>query len=113
MKLPFRQLDIGERIERTLHLSIAEIGTLTFLEDLYWRTGELPPKSTLETTYVARGGDPAVLAKVLKTYFPKRKAPHLDQDRAKAIAKIETNRVNGRKGGRPSTLKPEAAEADF
>ncbi|UXC36645.1 YdaU family protein [Cupriavidus gilardii] len=112
MKLPFRQLDIGERLEQTIHLSIVEIGALTFLEDLYWRTGELPPKAALEATFTARGGDLKVLAKILKTYFPKRRAPHLDEQRARAIAKSEVNRANGKKGGRPPKAQPEAAPED-
>ncbi|MDO3559581.1 hypothetical protein [Ralstonia pseudosolanacearum] len=46
-KLHSRYLNVGEWIERTLPLSIAEIGTLDFLENLYWRLGKLPPKAAL------------------------------------------------------------------
>lgn len=112
MKLPFRQLDVGEWFERTLLLSGEELGALVFLESLYWRNGELPSEEDLEAHRMARRVDPKVWAKVIKQYFPDGRAEHLDEEREKAIAKSETNRTNGGKGGRPRKANTEATQ-DF
>lgn len=111
MKLPFRQLDVGEWFERTLLLSGEEMGALIFLENLYWRNGELPPGDDLEAHRMARRIDPKVWAKVLKLYFPDGRAAHLDEEREKAITKSKASTTNGAKGGRPRKA-PEKTE-DF
>ncbi|MDO3576651.1 DUF1376 domain-containing protein [Ralstonia pseudosolanacearum] len=109
MKLPFRQLDVGEWFERTLLLNGEEMGALMFLESLYWRNGELPSEDHLEAHRVARNIAPEVWTKILRLYFPAGCAVHLDQEREKAIAKSKTSSANGGKGGRPRKVKPEDA----
>ncbi|MBU9210089.1 hypothetical protein [Burkholderia multivorans] len=110
MKLPFRQLDVGEWFERTLLLNGEEMGVLIFLENLYWRTGELPSGDDLEAHRVARNVTPQVWAKILRLYFPDGRAAHLDHERERAIAKSESGKANGAKGGRPRKASPESGE---
>ncbi|MBR8303388.1 hypothetical protein KDW49_22025 [Burkholderia dolosa] len=97
MKLPFQQVDVGEWFERTAHLSIMEIGILNYLENTYWRTGELPPREAIEKAVRMREGDPAVLDSILAYYFPDGRSPHLDQQRQAAINLSNRRSINAKK----------------
>lgn len=96
-KLPFRQLDVGEWFERTSILSITEIGVLTYLENCYWRTGELPPLDSLKKAMAMRQGDQQVLGEILTQYFPDGRCPHMDAQRADALSKSKVRSENATK----------------
>lgn len=110
MKLPFRQLDVGEWFERTLLLNGEEMGALILLESLYWRNGELPSVEDLEAHRAARKVNPEVWSKVLRLYFPDGRAVHLDDEREKAITKSKASSTNGGKGGRPRKANEKAED---
>ncbi|NUU69506.1 DUF1376 domain-containing protein [Ralstonia solanacearum] len=117
MKLPFQQVDVGEWFERTAHLSIMEIGILSYLENSYWRTGELPPREAIERAIRMRDGDHAVLDSILTHYFPDGRSPHLDAQRAAAIDLSQRRSSNARRQHtekRGTTPQPESgSNQDF
>jgi uncharacterized protein YdaU (DUF1376 family) len=97
MKLPFQQVDVGEWVERTAHLSIMEIGILSYLENSYWRTGELPPRETIEKAVKMRDGDLTVLDSILTLFFPDGRSTHLDAQRATAIELSQRRSSNAKR----------------
>lgn len=105
MKLPFRQLDVGEWFESTLLLSGEEMGALILLEGLYWRNGKLPSEADLESHRRIRNINPEVWSKTLGLYFADGRAAHLDGERERAITKSKASSVNGGKGGRPRKVE--------
>ncbi|QNT25569.1 DUF1376 domain-containing protein [Ralstonia solanacearum] len=117
MKLPFQQVDVGEWFERTAHLSIMEIGILSYLENSYWRTGELPPREAIERAIRMRDGDPAVLDSILAQYFPDGRSSYLDAQRTTAIDLSQRRSSNAKRqhaDKRDTTPPPESgSNRDF
>lgn len=107
----------GDYQRDTAHLSLAEHGAYTMLLDTYFSV-EKPLPSDLPSLYrvcraMTRLEQQAVKA-VAEQFFPVSEADGLrhnrraDREIAKARPKIEAARINGRKGGRPSSRSRQA-----
>lgn len=97
---------IGDYLKDTSHLNLLEHGVYTRLLDVYYtREGPIPMDEAQRLIRAHSKEEKASLASVLKEFFSLEDG-HYIQDRCNREieakeAKAETNRVNGKGGGRP------------
>jgi len=99
----------GDWARDTAHLSLAEQGAYVLLLDTYYATERPLPESLDSLCRIARAisaDERAAVASNANQFFPifpdgLRHSPRADREIAIARPKIDTARLNGRKGGRP------------
>lgn len=99
---------MGDYIKDTAHLSMAEHGAYTLLLDHYYATEQPLPDDYMALYRICRAFDKAeqrAVRSVADAYFPLvdgvRRNRRADIQLLDDSARIETARVNGKKGGRP------------
>lgn len=111
IRMNFYKRHIGDYLKDTAHLSLLEHGVYSRLLDVYYTRESGIPDAQAARLIGARGKDETAALKVVLGEFFELVDGSWIQDRcereiAAASTKIEANRENGKKGGRPKKEKP-------
>lgn len=108
---------IGDIQRDTGHLSLAEFGAYDRLLDHYYATGSALPSDIDACCRIARAmtkDEKKAVSSVIGQYFTLTELGYIqkrvEQELSEAQPKIEANRVNGLKGGRPKGSKNKTQE---
>lgn len=115
------ELYVGDYARDTMDLSLAEHGAFLLLLSSYYATEKALPADLSALCRIVRAMTPAeqkAVKAVADRFFPVaddglRHNARADAEITKAQARIETARVNGKKGGRPPKQKPDENPTGF